>query len=62
MKPNAFSQPLQHDAADFWQLFKISTCAVQRRRAQFFALLAEGRSESEVLSITKYAVTSARDA
>jgi len=33
---------------------------VERRRAQFFALLAEGRSASDVLEITKYAVITAR--
>ncbi|MFK7604426.1 winged helix-turn-helix domain-containing protein, partial [Deinococcus sp. SM5_A1] len=52
----------RHSAADFWEVYRASRSAVERRRAQFFALLAEGRSESEVLSITKYAVTSARDA
>lgn len=59
MKSNAFSQPLQHDAADFWQLFKTSTCAVQRRRAQFFALLAEGRSLPDLLALTRYSRVSA---
>lgn len=50
----------QHTADDFWTIYKASVCAVERRRAQFFALFAEGRSEEDVLNITKYAVTSAR--
>lgn len=59
-----FYLPVQfrHPAGTFWAIYRSSTCAVERRRAQFFALLAEGRSESEVLDITKYAVRSARDA
>ena len=50
----------QHTANDFWAIYKASVCAIERRRAQFFALLAEGRSEEDVLDITKYAVTTAR--
>ncbi|WP_189092225.1 hypothetical protein [Deinococcus ruber] len=50
----------QHDAEVFWALDKASTDAVERRRAQFFALLAEGRGEAEVLEITKYAASTAR--
>ncbi|WP_188974391.1 helix-turn-helix domain-containing protein [Deinococcus aerolatus] len=46
--------PLAHDAEDFWQVYTASTCAVERRRAQFFALLAEGRHPSEVLHVTRY--------
>ena len=46
--------PLAHDAEVFWQLYTASTCAVERRRAQFFALLAEGRRPSEVLHVTRY--------
>ncbi|THF69664.1 hypothetical protein E7T06_11020 [Deinococcus sp. Arct2-2] len=33
---------------------------MERRRAQFFALLAEGRSEGDVMDITTYGVRSAR--
>lgn len=54
MKPTLLTQPLNHCAADFWSIFTASTCAVQRRRAQFFALLAEDRSVREVLSLTRY--------
>ena len=50
----------QHTADDFWTIYRSSVCAVERRRAQFFALLAEGRSEEEVLNVTKYAVSTAR--
>ena len=46
--------PLAHDAEDFWRVYTASTCAVERRRAQFFALLAEGRRPSEVLHVTRY--------
>ena len=54
--------PIQfkHGADDFWAIYKASVCAVERRRAQFFALRAEGRSEDEVMGITKYAATTAR--
>ncbi|MFW8628634.1 helix-turn-helix domain-containing protein, partial [Deinococcus sp. ME38] len=31
-----------------------STCAVERRRAQLFALLAEGRPVPEILQVTRY--------
>lgn len=34
---------------------------MERRRAQFFALLAEGKTESECLDITKYSVRTARE-
>ena len=50
----------QHTADDFWTIYKARVCAVERRRAQFFALRAEGRSEDEVMGITKYAATTAR--
>lgn len=50
----------QHTADDFWALYQSSVSAVERRRAQFFALLAEGRSEKDVLEITKYASTTAQ--
>lgn len=50
----------QHQADEFWAIYRVSTCAVERRRAQFFALLAEGRSEGDVMDITKYGVRSAR--
>lgn len=41
-------------------MYRKSTCAVERRRAQLFALLAEGKSEAEVLELTKYSVSGAR--
>lgn len=50
---------IQHQADDFWLIYRATTCAVERRRAQFFALLAERRSLHEVLSITKYSVPAA---
>ena len=50
----------QHQADDFWVIYKASVCAVERRRAQFFALRAEGRSEDEVMGITKFGVSTAR--
>ena len=50
----------QHQAEEFWAIYRVSTSAVERRRAQFFALLAEGRSEGDVMDITRYAVRSAR--
>lgn len=58
-----FYSPIRfgHTADDFWSIYRTSTCAVERRRAQFFALLAAGKSESEVLDITKYAVRTARE-
>ncbi|MBZ9753636.1 winged helix-turn-helix domain-containing protein [Deinococcus sp. HMF7604] len=53
--------PLAHSATDFWQVYTASTCAVERRRAQFFALLAEGRPPDEVLQVTRYSLVSAYD-
>ena len=50
----------QHTANDFWAIYNASVCAIERRRAQCFALPAEGRSEEDVLDITQYAVTTAR--
>ena len=44
----------QHQADDFWAIYKRSTCAVERRRSQLLALLAEGKSYTEVLAITRY--------
>jgi len=41
-------------------VYHASRSAVERRRAQFFALLAEGRSEEDVLAITRYSVRAAR--
>lgn len=44
-----------HDTADdFWSIFKRSTCAVERRRSQLLALLAEGKSNQETLAIARY--------
>ena len=37
----------QHQADDFWTIYKASVCAVERRRAQFFALRAEGLRHRE---------------
>ena len=50
----------QHGPEVFWEVYKASTDAVERRRAQFFALLAEGRGEADVLEITRYAASTAR--
>ena len=44
----------QHQADDFWAVYKRSTCAVERRRSQLLALLAEGKPSAEVLAITRY--------
>lgn len=49
-----------HTEDDFWTIYHTTTCPVQRRRAQFFALLKQGRTESDVLDITRYSVTAAR--
>ncbi|MBZ9752256.1 winged helix-turn-helix domain-containing protein [Deinococcus sp. HMF7604] len=46
--------PLAHDADTFWHLYTGSTCAVERRRAQFLALLAERRPLPEILQVTRY--------
>lgn len=54
MRPSAFTQPLQDSAEVFWGIFEVSTCAVERRRAQFFALLAEQRPLKEVLALSRY--------
>ena len=50
----------EHEAEEFWAIYKASTCAVERRRAQFFAFLAEGKSETETLELTRYSVSGAR--
>ena len=42
----------QHQADDFWAIYKRSTCAVERRCSQLLALLAEGKPYAEVLVIT----------
>ena len=44
----------QHQADDFWAIYKRSTCAVESRRSQLLALLAEGKPSAEVLAITRY--------
>lgn len=49
-----------HVPQDFWDIYRRSTCAVERRRAQFLALIAEGKPESEVFDLTKYSVNAAR--
>ena len=43
----------QHQADDFWAIYKRSTCTVERRRRQLLALLAEGKPSAEVLAITR---------
>ena len=45
---------LQHQADEFWAIYKRSTCAVERRRSQLLALLTEGKPAAEVLAITRY--------
>ncbi|GMA16730.1 winged helix-turn-helix domain-containing protein [Deinococcus metallilatus] len=50
----------QHSAAEFWAIYRASTCAVERRRAQFFALRYEGKSEADTLELTKYSASAAR--
>ncbi len=44
----------RHQADEFWAIYKRSTCAVERRRSQLLALLAEGKSYGEVLAVTRY--------
>ena len=56
--PAALKVKFQHDAAELWQGYQASTCAVERRRFQMLALLAEGRPRAEVLAITRYSVPS----
>lgn len=51
--------PLEHGAEIFWQRFRTTADPVERRRAQFLALLAEGRPVSEILQVTGYSRVSA---
>lgn len=44
----------QHTAEDFWGIYRRSTCAVERRRSQLLAFLAEGKSYPEALKLTHY--------
>ncbi|WP_221091377.1 winged helix-turn-helix domain-containing protein [Deinococcus aquaedulcis] len=44
----------KHTAADFWQIYRRSTCAVERRRSHLLAFLAEGKSAAEALKLTGY--------
>lgn len=44
----------QHTAEDFWGIYRRSTCAVERRRSQLLAFLAEGKSFQEALKLTRY--------
>lgn len=46
----------QHSADLLWQHYHASTCAVERRRLQVLALLAEGRPRADVLAVTRYSV------
>lgn len=45
---------LNHEAERFWELYWQSDCAVQKRRCQLLALLAEGKSLPEALQTTGY--------
>lgn len=45
---------LNHDAEQFWKLYQQSDCAVQKRRCQLLALIAEGKTLSEALQQTGY--------
>ena len=56
--PAALKVKFQHDAEELWQGYQTSTCAVERRRFQMLALLAEGRPRAEVLAITRYSIPS----
>ena len=51
--PRLTLQP-HHTAQELWQAYQHSTCAVERRRLQVVALLAEGKSKAEVQAITRY--------
>jgi len=59
--PVAVKVKFQHDAATLWQGYQASTCAVERRRFQVLALLAEGRPRADVLAITRYSEPSSVD-
>jgi len=56
--PTALKAKFQHEAAELWEGYQASTCAVERRRFQVLALLAEGRTRADVLAITRYSVPS----
>ena len=56
--PTALKVKFQHEAAELWEGYQASTCAVERRRFQVLALLAEGRTRADVLAITRYSVPS----
>lgn len=43
-----------HPPEVLWQAYKASTCAVERRRLQTVALLAEGKTPAEVQALTRY--------
>ena len=51
----------QHQTDEFWAIYKRSTCAVERRRSQLLALLAEGKPSAEVLAITRYSYQGANN-
>lgn len=44
----------EHSAGQLWQAYKASVCPVERRRLQVLALLAEGKTKTEVLAMTRY--------
>ena len=52
--PAALKLHLHDPPEALWQAFRDSTCAVERRRIQMVALLAEGRTKAEVCAITQY--------
>ena len=56
--PTALKVKFQHEAVELWEGYQVSTCAVERRRFQVLALLAEGRTRADVLAITRYSVPS----
>ncbi|SMB84582.1 hypothetical protein SAMN00790413_05202 [Deinococcus hopiensis KR-140] len=44
---------LPHESAEFWEIYRRSTCAVERRRSQLLAFLAV--SYAEALRLPGYA-------
>ena len=49
----------QHSAEELWQAYRQSTGAVERRRIQFIAFLAEKRTREEAMSLTHYCLMTA---
>ena len=50
---------LQHSVEELWQAYRQSNEAVERRRIQFIAFLAEGKTRKEAMDLTKYSLMSA---